>query len=215
MNNKSLKEYNIFHKRFATLHIITFLIIPRFPSYVVYDIEMEARHAAWNGPWQEAIDQVESFLEARMVKLLRELKIPKSYHHTPRNTSKAFIWTPNHSQDYENENSPRSFSQDEGLEFYVELILGKDVNARYLKRGIGRVSISEFPNEQEIVYFPKELRIPQVFFDYSREDYAELVVEPHNNLLSVYQTQPLGIERRAQGTFIDYTWLLPRQRAYF
>ena len=102
----------------------------------------------------------------------------------------------------------------------MELMLGTDVNSMYLKQGIGRVAISEFEDEQEVVYYPKRLRVPTAHFTFqtagnAREIYERIVQPYYNILVSAYDERPLRIERRARGEFLNHDLLLPSPEAYF
>lgn len=176
---------------------------------------LQARQIEWASEWQHAVDQAEPFLDSWISKALRDLNIPKSYHSIPEETKIAWIWNPDDCKDYERpETNPNpDFKPDSGLEFQVELLFGKDVNSRFLRQGIGRISISNYPGGQEVVYFPPQLRIPPKFFtdpnDLKSRERHELVIVPYNALIDVYRRKILAFEQRGPGEFLDYPRLFP------
>jgi len=179
---------------------------------MAYDIELEARQIAWTSRWQEAVEQSKSFLDDAVVKMLKQLRIPNSYHINPRTTSTAFVWSSAYRADYERTHD--DFVPDEGLEFYVEMILGKDFNNDYLRKGIGRVSVSNFRDEQEVAYQPRTLRIPNAHFTFkyaanAREIYENIARPFYNILVAAYESRPLALERRPAGEFLNHNLFLP------
>jgi len=161
-----------------------------------------SRSMVWVSKWRKAVEMVEPFLDPAAIEILKSSNMPDSYLLVPRRTIVSRFRVP-----YGDHHS--------GLEYQVELILGRDLSLRSLRNGggrIGRVLIKDYENRQEAAYFPPTLNIPRSALTFSDDPDArekcEQFFAPYNHLVSVHAERLLDFRIFPQGG-LAYIGLLP------